>query len=73
MWCAKKIKITKEQKKEHYISVYKELSETHQVAFMRELFKSALRRVENDIDGDKVEDWVIKIEKLYFKINIWKI
>ena len=66
MWCAKKIKITKEQKKEHYISVYKELQETHQVAFMRELFKSAL----NDIDGDKVEDWVIKIEKLYFKINI---
>ncbi len=64
------MKATKEQKKEHYTSVYKELSETHQVTFMRELFKVALRKVENNIDGDKVESWVKKIEKIFFKLKI---
>lgn len=56
-----------DKKKAHYINTYKNASETHQSAFMRELFKLALHKVENDIDGDKVENWVLKIEKLWRK------
>ena len=57
-------------KHKHYLDTYKNLSKTHQCAFMRELFKSAYRRVSAGNDGDKVETWVKKIEKLYFKLDL---
>ena len=60
----------KREKKEHYINTYNSSYESSKIPFMKELFKSALKRVENDVDVDKVEAWVKKIEKLFFKLDI---
>lgn len=54
----------------HYVATYSALAKEEKVPFMRELYKAALRRVEAGTDGDKVENWRIKIEKAFFKLKI---
>ena len=57
----------KKRKYDHYVEVYTNYANEEKVPFMREVYKAALKRVQGGTDGDNVEDWVVKLQKTFFK------